>query len=252
MKNFKSLMAFMKGYKLIYLFAMFSILISQIFTTISPLILRTTIYNVLGDEIIDNNIIKSIVSILGGKDFLRERIWIIGLVVIVFAIFRGIFLYFKNTLASKSAENTTKKIRDDLYDHIQRLPYGFHVSSDTRELIQKCTSDVETIRKFLAIQLVEVAGSLFMLIFIILIMLSINTKMTVVSIAVMPITFLFSFIFFKKVKLDFTASDEAEARMTTTLQENLTGVRVVKAFSRQLFEIDKFDEKKQGFSSSNI
>ena len=247
MKAVKSLLAFMKGYKLIYILAMFSILISQIFTTISPLILRTTIDNILGDEIIDNTIVKSIVSILGGKDFLRERIWIIGLVVIVFAVFRGIFLYFKNTLASKSAENTTKRIRDNLYDHIQRLPYSFHVSSDTGELIQKCTSDVETIRKFLAIQLVEVAGSLFMLIFIILIMLSINTKMTIASVAVLPITFLFSFIFFKKVKRDFTASDEAEARMTTNLQENLTGVRVVKAFSRQVFEIDKFDEKNKDF-----
>lgn len=237
----------MKGYRLIYLFAMISILISQIFTTMSPLILQITIDNILGDEISDKALINSILSLLGDRDFLRDRIWIIGIVIIVFAILRGVFLYFKNTLASKSAENTTKKIRDSLYDHIQRLTYSFHISSDTGELIQKCTSDVETIRKFLAIQLVEVIGSLFMLIFIIIIMLSINIKMTAVSIIVLPITFLFSFVFFKKVKRDFTASDQAEARLTTNLQENLTGVRVVKAFSRQVFEINKFDEKNKDF-----
>lgn len=247
MKNFKRLFYFMSGYRLIYSLAMLSILISQIFTTISPLIIRTTIDNIIGDQIVVNPIIGTIVDILGGKNFLRERIWIIGLLIVLVAIFRGIFLYFKNTLASKSAENTTKKIRDSLYDHIQRLPYKFHVSSDTGELIQKCTSDVETIRKFLAIQLVEVAGSLFMLVFILYIMFGINTRMALVSTIVLPITFLFSYIFFKKVKRDFTASDEAEARMTSNLQENLTGVRVVKAFSRQNFEIEKFDKKNKDY-----
>lgn len=249
MKNFKKLLDFMKGYQLIYLFAMISILISQMFTTISPLILRTTIDSIIGDQIIDSSIINSIVTFLGGKIFLKERIWIIGILLVAVAIFRGLFLYFKNTLASKSAENTTKRIRDNLYDHIQRLPYEFHVNSDTGELIQKCTSDVETIRKFLAIQLVEVAGSIFMLLFILYIMFSLNVKMAMVSVVVLPITFLFSFIFFKKVKRDFTASDEAEAKMTTTLQENLTGVRVVKAFSRQNFEIKKFDEKNKDYKN---
>jgi ATP-binding cassette subfamily B protein len=70
-----------------------------------------------------------------------------------------------------------------------------------------------------------------------------NIKMTLVSVLILPITFSFAIVFFKKVKKDFTASDEAEARMTTTLQENLTGVRVVKAFSRQKFEVDKFDKR---------
>lgn len=243
MKNLKKLFTFMEGYRLIYLFAMISILISQAFTTISPLIIKTTVDSIIGDEAIDSSIIKSIVDVLGGKDLLKEKIWIVGVLIIIVAIFRGIFLYFKNTLASKSAENTTKKIRDNLYDHIQRLPYKFHVNSDTGELIQKCTSDVETIRMFLAIQLVEVAGSIFMLLFILYIMFGLNIKMALASIIVLPIIFLFSLVFFQMVKRDFKESDEAEAKMTTALQENLTGVRVVKAFSRQHFEIEKFDEK---------
>lgn len=247
MENFKKLFAFMKGYQLIYLFAMISILISQMLTTISPLILRITIDSILGDHDINNSFISKFVSILGGREYIKKNIWLIGFLIILVAIFRGVFLYFKNTLANKSAENTTKKIRDDLYDHIQRLPYSFHVNADTGELIHKCTSDVETIRRFLAIQLVEVVGSLFMLIFILYIMFVLNTKMALVSIIILPITFLFSFVFFKKVKRDFTASDEAEARMTSTLQENLTGVRVVKAFSRQRFEIEKFNVKNKDF-----
>ena len=243
MREFKKLLKFMEGYRLIYLFGMISILISQILTTATPLILRTTIDSIIGDEPITSSIIQQIVDLFGGKEILKERLWIMGIMLIVVAILRGIFLYLKNTLSSKSAENTTKKIRDKLYDHIQRLPYEYHVKSETGELIQKCTSDVDTIKRFLAIQLIEVAGSMFMLLFIIYVMFTLNVKMTMISILVLPITFLFSFIFFKRVKKDFTASDEAEARMTTTLQENLTGVRVVKAFSRQKYEVDKFDDK---------
>ncbi|WMM25618.1 ABC transporter ATP-binding protein [Tissierella sp. MB52-C2] len=243
MKNLKKLLNFMEGYKVIYLFGMLSILISQVLTTVTPLILSTTVDSVIGEAPITSPVIQSIVDLLGGKEIIKNRLWIIGLILIFVAVLRGIFLYLKNTLASKAAENATKKIRDRLYDHIQRLPYEFHVKSETGELIQKCTSDVDTIRRFLAIQLVEVAGSVFMLVFILYVMLKLNIKLTIVSILVLPITFLFSFIFFTKVKKNFEASDEAEARMTTTLQENLTGVRVVKAFSRQQFEVDKFDEK---------
>lgn len=247
MKDFKKLLKFMDGYRLIYLLGMIAIIISQVLTTATPLILQTTIDSIIGDEYIKSSLIQNTINFFGGKEILREKLWIVGLILISVAILRGIFLYLKNTLASKSAENTTKRIRDNLYDHIQRLPYEYHVKSETGELIQKCTSDVDTIKRFLAIQLVEVAGSLFMIIFMMYVMFSINIKMTLVSIGVLPITFLFSFIFFKKVKKDFTASDEAEARLSTTLQENLTGVRVVKAFSRQKFEVDKFDEKNKEF-----
>ncbi|WP_312906773.1 ABC transporter ATP-binding protein [Tissierella praeacuta] len=243
MKNFKKLLKFMEGYRIIYLFGMISILISQILTTVTPLILRTTIDSIIGDEVIKSSIIQRIVYFLGGKEFLKQHLWLIGLLLVCIAILRGLFLYLKNALSSKSAENTTKKIRDKLYDHIQRLPYEYHVKAETGELIQKCTSDVDTIRRFLAIQLVEVVGSIFMLVFIIYVMFTMNIKMTIVSIIILPITFLFSFIFFTKIKKAFESSDEAEARMTTTLQENLTGVRVVKAFSRQRYEVDKFDKK---------
>ncbi len=246
-KEFKKLLKFMEGYKVIYLFGMISIIISQIITTLTPLLIRTTIDSIIGEEPITSSIIQSGVNLLGGKEYLKNNLWIIGLTLIFVALLRGIFLYLKNTLASKSAENTTKKIRDSLYDHIQRLPYDYHVKSETGELIQKCTSDVETIKRFLAIQLVEVAGSISMLIFISYIMFNLNVKMALISMVILPFTFTFSIVFFNRVKKDFEASDEAEARLSTTLQENLTGVRVVKAFSRQKFEVDKFDEKNREY-----
>ena len=251
MKDFKKLLGFMKGYKFIYLLGMLSILISQVLTTITPLILKTTVDSIIGTQPIESTIIMELINTLGGKSLLKTNLWIVGLLLISVAIFRGIFLYFKNTLASKSAENTTKIIRDNLYDHIQKLPYDYHVNSDTGELIQKCTSDVETIKRFLSIQLIEVAGSLFMLFFIIYVMFNLNTQMAMASVGILPVTFLFSYIFFKSVKKQFKDVDEAEAKLSTLLQENLTGVRVVKAFARQKFEVDRFDEKNDQYRQLN-
>ncbi|WP_282957004.1 ABC transporter ATP-binding protein [Keratinibaculum paraultunense] len=221
--------------------------ISQMVTIVSPLIIRTTIDSIIGSEPIGSNFLERLIQYIGGRAYLRKNLWIIGVLLVFIAVLRGILLYFRNTLASKTAENTAKNIRDSLYDQIQRLPYEYHVKAETGDLIQRCTSDVNTIKRFLSIQLVEVAGSLFMLGFVSYTMFKLNVKMTLVSMATMPIIFIFAFIFFSKVKKAFEASDEAEAELTTVLQENLTGVRVVKACANQKYEIEKFDEKNKDY-----
>ena len=243
MKEFKKLWPFAQGYKLIYLMGMISIVIAQAFNTIGPLIISTAVDSIIGGQPITSNIIYKVVELFGGRDFLSRNLWIIGIIIVANTALRGIFLYYKNTLSSKASENVAMNIRNHLYDHIQRLPYEFHVKEETGELIQKCTSDVETIRKFLAIQLVEVSGSIFMLAFILFIMFRLSWKMALISICFLPVIFGFAIIFFKKVKIDFEKADEAEARLSTTLQENLTGIRVVKAFSREAYEVEKFQEK---------
>lgn len=243
MKEFKRLLEFTKGFGLLYLVGIIAVLMSQLITIINPLVLKTTIDSIIGSEAIDSKLILNFVTILGGRESLRERLWIVGLVLISIALLRGLFLYFKNTLSSKAAENIAEGIKNNLYDHIQKLPYEYHVKADTGELIQRCTSDVDTIRRFLSVQLMEVVGSIFMLVSTIVIMTSLSKEMALISISILPITFSFAFIFFKRVKKDFQAADEAEAILSTALQENLTGIQVVKAFSRQKYELDNFDEK---------
>lgn len=245
--EFKKLLRFTKGYRILYLIGIMSIIISQGITILSPLVLKTTIDSIIGEEIISSTKILKFANLLGGRDYLRSNLWIMGLLLVFIAVTRGIFLYLKNTMSSKSAENIAERIRNQLYDHIQKLPYDYHVKSETGELIQRCTSDVETIRRFLAIQLTEVTGSLFMLVFILIIMINLNLKMALVSVIILPFTFTFAILFFKRVKNDFLASDEAEARLSTTLQENLTGIRVVKAFSRQNYELENFDARNKDY-----
>ncbi len=133
-----------------------------------------------------------------------------------------------------------RRMRDRLYDHLQHLPCTYHDKVETGDLVQRCTSDVETVRSFLSMQIVEIARAVIMLIVVIPIMCWLSGRMTLVALSVIPVICLFSAIFFARVKYAFKLSDEAEGAMTTVLQENLTGIRVVRAFARQDFECDKF------------
>lgn len=246
-KGLKSIFKFMKGNKQIYVLSIVSIILATFFTILGPLLIRFTIDSIIGNEAINKEILLKLVKFLGGKEYLRNNIWIIGLILIGLTALRGLFLYLKNTLSSKASENTAKTIREEMYDHIQRLPYEYHVNADTGDLIQRCSSDVETIRRFLAVQLVEIGGAIFTLAFVSYVMFNLNVKLAFVSMASVPFIFVFAFIFFSKMQKVFLETDEAEAELSTVLQENLTGIRVVKAFARQDYEIVKFNEKNETF-----
>nr|WP_246579289.1 ABC transporter ATP-binding protein [Alkaliphilus flagellatus] len=234
----------MKGNRLIYMGAIISIGIATLLNVLNPLIIKTTIDSIIGNTPLeDAGAITSLVNRLGGVKILQNNLWIIAGSLVILTIITGIFLYLKGKLASVAAESTAKQIRETLYDHLQHLPYEYHVKAETGDLIQRCTSDVETIRRFLGVQFVEIGNALFMLSFISYIMLSLNVKMTLVSMIAVPLIFIFAVVFFIKIKAAFQLYDESEASMSTVLQENLTGVRVVRAFARQSYEIDKFEEK---------
>ena len=250
MKGLKSIFKFMKGSKFIYVLSILSIILATFFTILGPLLIKFTIDSIIGNVPIDKEIPLKFVNFLGGRNYLKNNIWIIGLILIGLTALRGLFLYLKNTLSSKAAENTAKNIREKMYDHIQRLPYEYHVNADTGDLIQRCSSDVDTIRRFLAVQLVEIGGAIFTLVSVSYVMFNLNVKLSFVSMALIPFIFIFAFVFFTKIKKVFLQVDESEGELSTVLQENLTGIRVVKAFARQDFEIKKFDEKNKNFRDS--
>lgn len=248
MNGLKLLWKFMKGNKLLYLSSILSIGIATLASIINPLVLKISIDSVIGDKPIDApNIIVNMIDSIGGVAVLKTNLWILAFALIFLTIIQGIFLYTKGKWSNSAAESIAKNIREKLYDHIQNLPYNYHVKAETGDLIQRCTSDLDTIRKFLAIQFVEIGRAVFMLIFIGIIMFSLDVKMALISMSVVPIIFSFSVIFFLMVKKAFKLSDEAEAELSTVLQENLNGVRVVRAFSKEKFEIEKFDEKNENF-----
>ncbi|MCX7695924.1 MAG: ABC transporter ATP-binding protein/permease [Caloramator sp.] len=238
---------FMKGYRLKYIFASISIIISSFLSVIIPIIIKTSIDSVIGNKEIESSYVLSLFNYLGGRDYLRKHLYIVALLIVLITALNGLFMFIKGKWASQAAEATAKNLRDSLYSHLQRVYYNFHVEAKTGDLIQRCTSDVETIKSFLAVQFVEIGRTIFMFLFILSIMFYYNAKYALVSISLLPIIFAASYIFFKKVKKQFQLCDEAEGEMSAVLQENLTGVRVVKAFNREGFEIEKFEEKNRTY-----
>ncbi|MEM7166764.1 MAG: ABC transporter ATP-binding protein, partial [Planctomycetota bacterium] len=168
-----------------------------------------------------------------------------GLAIVIVTAAAGLFLYLRGRWSALAAEATVRGIRDRLYDHLGHLPCSYHDKADTGDLVQRCTSDVETVRVFLSGQVVEIGRAILLVVAAVPILLSLDGRMTLASFALYPIIITFAVIFFRKVKVLFLKSDEAEGRMTAVLQENLTGIRVVRAFARQDFECDKFGERNE-------
>lgn len=244
MDSFRLLMKSMKGNKLLYFGAILSVALATAFTLAGPLVLRFSIDSVIGDTPMDLPVwVENAVASIGGRSLLVKNLWICSIVLLILTMGRGVFIYLRGKWSAIASESIAKNIREELYDHLQHLSYEYHVKAETGDLIQRCTSDIETIRRFLAVQFVEIGNAVFMLTLVIGVMLSLNVKLTMIAMTVVPIIFVAAVIFFIKIRDAFQKSDEAEGKLSNVLQENLTGIRVVRAFARQQFEIDKFDEK---------
>ena len=247
-QKWKMLQDFMRGQRLRYGGAIFVMLIGTLLSYGIPLVSRTTIdYVIAGKPLRAPDFVVTIIEHLGGRSVLGRNLWLATLCIVAFSASAGVFHYIRGRWAATAAEATARRMRDRLYDHLQHLPCSYHDKAETGDLVQRCTSDVETVRAFLSVQIVEIGRAVIMLLAVIPIMWWLSGRMTLVALAMIPLICLFSGIFFAKVKYAFKLTDEAEGAMTTVLQENLTGIRVVRAFARQDFECDKFGQKNAAY-----
>ncbi len=223
---------------------------NTICNAIIPQIISVTVDSVLGSEAPD---LPGFLRALLPLDRLRAdpwaALWTAAGAVVLAAAIRGVCIYGMRVNLAKGSEGFVKKLRDNLYSHIQRLSFDWHTAHATGDIIQRCTSDVEVIRTFVCNQLMEVLRTVFLIALYTGIMLVMNWKLALVSLAFTPVTGLASGVFYGKISARFKAADEAEGELTTCAQENLTGVRVVRAFGREKFEIDRFAQKNNRFSN---
>ncbi|MBN1314410.1 MAG: ABC transporter ATP-binding protein [Anaerolineales bacterium] len=211
------------GYRLLFFGAMASLAVAAVARTSTFLLLQHLVDDVLGRE-----------------GFLRT-LWIFAAGFVGLAIVEGIGSFLRGALAARAAEGVTRRLRDYLYDHLQRLPYAYHDRTRTGELIQRVTSDVEAIRRFFAEQAVEIGRILSIFFFNLIALLSINVRLGLLSIVAMPVIIAISLWFFSKISIAYEAFQDQEGKLSATLQENLTGMRVVRAFNRQPYEREKFE-----------
>ena len=180
---------------------------------------------------------------LGGVETLRRHMWLIALFLGALGLLGAVFRYLAGVFNARAGETLVKTARDALYQHIQTLPWAWHAKNPTGDIIQRCTSDVERIKTFFQEQFV-IAFRLGMTILLSLVcMLSMNARLSLVAIVMLPIVMGYSLHFYARIRDGFTRCDENEGILSTIAQENLTGVRVVKAFGRENFERERFEKQ---------
>ena len=175
-------------------------------------------------------------------DTVSTPLVVFSLAFVGLALVQGAFTFSSGKLAAHAAEGSILRLRNYLFDHIQRLSFSYHDRSQTGELVQRCSSDVDTIRRFFADQAIGVGRIAFLFIINFVALLSLNVTLALLSVISMPIVLTISVIFFRKIHAAYELHQEQEGELSTVLQENLSGIRVVKAFARQSYEIDKFED----------
>lgn len=239
----KMLWAFLKGSKLLFVMSMVSAALFSLADMLTPQIVRMAVDNVIGNEATEYSAwIMSIVNRFGGFAYLKDHIWIMAAAVIVVALFRVSMQYAFRVSNTAASETFVRTMRDTLFSHIERLPYSWHMQNHTGDIIQRCTSDIDTMRNFVSEQLSNVFRIIIMIIFSLSFMLSMNPALTLVAFIPIPVIFMYAVIFHNKIRKGFMECDENEGILSTMVQENLTGVRVVRAFGRERYEKDRFEK----------
>ena len=235
---------FIKGSTRFFIFSMIWSIINTALNAMTPQVIRITVDSVLGDA--PFSLPEWVVRLLG--DSKEVNLLLAAVAVLVIAVLSGVSNYLCRIDVAKGSEGFVKKLRDELYGHIQKLPFRWHVQHQTGEIIQRCTSDVDMLRNFVSGQLLEVFRTVFLIALAMTMMFSMSVKISFIALAFIPVVAAYSGIYYSKIAKRFRAADEAEGVLSSTVQENLTGVRVVRAFGREQYEIDRFDEKNNIFA----
>ena len=247
----KTLWQLTRGQRLRYVAAVAAMALGIGLLYLSPQIVRASI-----DGIIERKPtgrlggLFVIINRLAGQHPHRALL-IAGMLVVAVTALSGLFTYLRGRWAALASESIARQLRERLYDQLQHVSVSYHDAAQTGDLVQRCTSDVDTIRTFYSQQVVEIGRAVLLLATALPVLLWMDWRMALVAVALMPVIVLFAVVFFSKVQTSFKASDEAEGKMTTVLQENLTGIRVVRAFARQSFEKDKFRQKNADYRRLN-
>tara|TARA_E500000331_G_scaffold71765_2_gene66491 strand:+ start:7647 stop:9506 length:1860 start_codon:yes stop_codon:yes gene_type:complete len=250
--RFSALWRLTRGQRLRYLAAMIAMSVGVGFSFAIPMISKWSIDGIIEGEFAWVELVTALIGI--DRASLTDTVLLVlaGVAVISATMMSGLFTYLRSRWAAMASQSIVRTLRDRLYTHLENLPARFHDQAETGDLIQRCTSDVETIRKFLAGQIIEVCRALTMVLTAAPLLFSMHSGLAMISLALMPVIFLYAYVFYLKVQHQFQKRDEAEAAMSARLQENLTGIRVVRAFARQQYEITEFGTRNRSFRDHNM
>lgn len=226
------MLKYIKGFAWLLAFSMLISLVSAAVKVQLPIVVQYSVDVLIGGAVSDNPLLSKYVTTLGAA----------FLMIVVIRCGESILRYFSGVFKNIAVENIGERLRNRLYSQVQSFSYATHGKHQSGELVQRCTSDVETYLEFYRTQVDEVGRLAVMMIMSIVIMLGMNWKLALISIGIMPIVAFISITFHGRISKQFETVDEQEAKLTAVAQESMSGIRVVRAFGMERYEIDRFGE----------
>jgi ATP-binding cassette subfamily B protein len=240
-EKLKLLWQFLRGSKRYFLVAILAAAVTALADMLQPQIIRAAVDCAIGGKEGDfPAFVMDFVNSIGGFSYLGKNLWLMALAIMIVAVFQVASQYCFRVYNTKASETLVKTMRDDLFSHITHLPFGWHMKNKTGDIIQRCTSDIDTMKNFLSEQLTSIFRIVILLVLSIFFMAGMHPLLTLIALIPAPFILAYSFRFHQKVHDGFLECDENEGKLSAMAQENLTGVRVVRAFGRERAERDKF------------
>ena len=248
--NIRLLLRFLKGSKVLFLVTMLASVLSALCDMVSPQIIRAAIDNALGgaEPAQLPGFIVGFVDRLGGFAWLGEHIWIMAAALLVTALVKAAAQYGYRVSNTAATERLVKNARDTLFRHIERLPYAWHTSHRTGDIIQRCTSDIDTLKSFISQHMTELLRIVILLTLSVVFMFGMDIRLSLIALSPVPFIVLYSLIYYRIIGSDFLECDENEGILSAMAQENLAGVRVVRAFGQEAHELHRFREQNQFYT----
>ena len=241
---------FLKGSRGFFVLCMICAAASALADMVTPQIIRLAVDQVIGGASVDtlSPRVRELLAAAGGTAYLRANLWILALAIVAVALVKAASQYGFRVYNAKGGETLVKTMRDTLYTHIERLPFQWHMQHHTGDIIQRCTSDIDTTRNFVSEQLTNLIRILILLVMSIIFMVGMNPLLTLIAMIPVPVIIAYSIRFHHQIWEGFQQCDENEGKLSAMVQENLTGVRVVRAFGRERYERDRFDQQNEFYT----
>ena len=235
---------FLRGSKVYFIIAIVCISLMNLLALIVPRVISYTVDTLItGKESDLPAFIVDAIESIGGSAYIREHLYLIAVFLMVIGALSALCNYLYRYYNNKGAETLVETMRNEIFAHITRLPFSWHTKNQTGDIIQRCTSDVDAVKNFVSGQLTEVFRVVLMVAFSLYFMFTINVKLALIVVILIPINIAYSAYGHKRMGKIFEEADVEEGKLSAVVQENLTGVRVVRAFGRELFEKERFEKQ---------
>ena len=246
--NRELLLYFLRGSKRYFIISIVCISLVNLLSLLIPRVVSFVVDTLItGKETELPKFVADFTENMGGIIYLRENLYLIAIFLVVIGVLSAIFNYLYRYYNTKGAETLVETMRNDIFAHIGKLPFSWHTKNQTGDIIQRCTSDVDAVKQFVSTQLTEVFRTVLLVAFSLYFMFSISVKLALIALVLIPINVAYSIYGHKRMGKIFEEADVEEGKLSAVVQENLTGVRVVRAFGRELFEKERFEKQNNDY-----